>query len=91
MRRWPRWVAEIVMVAAMAGLAAAQVVVRDEQRGWSVEVPPGWQEATPGLLERVNASWRARNPEGTLVFTRAMVPEGSDGASHRTCWCSSCP
>ena len=80
MRRWPRWAAESAMVAAMAGLAAAQAVVRDEQRGWSVEVPPGWQEASPALLERVNASWRARNPEGTLVFTRAMVPEGSDGS-----------
>ena len=80
MRRWPRWVVEGVMVAAATGLSAAQVVVRDEQRGWSVELPPGWREAAPELLERVNASWRSRNPDGTLVFTRAMVPEGSDGS-----------
>ena len=83
MRRWPRWVVECAAVAGVAGVvgvAAAQTVVRDEARGWSVALPAGWRDAAPELLERVNASWRVRNPAGTLVFTRALVPEGSDGS-----------
>lgn len=81
MRRWPRWVVESAVIAAAAGWSAAQTVVRDETRGWSITLPAGWSDAPPELLERVNASWKARNPGGTLVFTRAFVPEGSDGSA----------
>lgn len=57
----------------MVASASAQTAYRDDARGWSTTLPPGWVIGPDSLVERANAELHKRMPDPRFAFIGAFV------------------